>query len=100
MNVLDTIGLVSASFGQWMGVPGGDSSELVNEQEHKYLNLQFKDDVIVGASSLGLTQHVGVLRGLIQSQTRLGPWKERLKKDPMRLMEAYLACSQSQVTAA
>ena len=100
MNVLDTIGLVSASFGQWMGVPGGDSSELVNEPEHKYLNLQFKDDVIVGASSLGLTQHVGVLRGLIQSQTRLGPWKERLKKDPMRLMEAYLACSQSQVTAA
>jgi len=100
MNVLDTIGLVSASFGMWMGVPDGDSSELVNEKEHKYLNLQFKDDVLVGASSLGLTQHVGVLRGLIQSQTRLGPWKDRLKKDPMRIMEAYLACSQSQVTAA
>jgi len=100
MNVLDTIGLVSASFGMWMGVPGGESAELVNEKEHKYLSLQFKDDVLVGASSLGLTQHVGVLRGLIQSKTKLGPWKERLKKDPLRLMEAYLACSQSQVSAA
>jgi NAD(P)H-nitrite reductase large subunit len=96
MNVLDTIGLVSASFGSWMGVPGGESAELLNEKEFKYLNLQFKDDVLVGASSLGLTQHVGVLRGLIQSQTRLGQWKDRLLKDPMRVMEAYLSCAQAQ----
>ncbi len=100
MNVLDTIGLVSASFGQWMGVPGGDSAELVNEKEYKYLNLQFKDDVLVGGSSLGLTQHVGVIRGLIQSETKLGSWKERLQKDPLKVMEAYLACSQSQVATA
>ncbi len=100
MNVLDTLGLVSASFGMWMGVPGGDSTELVNEDEHKYLSLQFQDDILVGASSLGLTQHVGVLRGLIQSKTRLGAWKEKLMKDPMRIMEAYLACSQSQVGVA
>ena len=100
MNVLDTIGLVSASFGMWMGVPGGESAELINEEEHKYLNLQFENDVLVGASSLGLTQHVGVLRGLIQSRTRLGPWKERLMKDPLRLMEAYLACSQAQAVPA
>jgi len=100
MNVLDTIGLVSASFGMWMGVPGGDSTEIVNEDEYKYLSLQFKDDVLVGASSLGLTQHVGVIRGLIQSQTRLGVWKERLMKDPLRVMEAYLASSQSQVATA
>lgn len=96
MNVLDTIGLVSASFGSWMGVEGGESTELLNEAGFKYLNLQFKDDVLVGASSLGLTQHVGVLRGLIQSQTPLGEWKDRLLKDPMRVMEAYLACAQAQ----
>ncbi len=100
MNVLDTIGLVSASFGSWMGVDGGESAELVNEKEFKYLNLQFKDDVLVGASSLGLTQHVGVLRGLIQSRTSLGVWKDRLMKDPMKIMEAYLSCAQSQATPA
>lgn len=98
MNVLDTIGLVSASFGSWMGVPGGESAELVNEDEYKYINLQFEGDVLVGASSLGLTQHVGVLRGLIQSRTSLGVWKDRLLKDPMRIMEAYLACAQAQAT--
>ncbi|MEM7256747.1 MAG: FAD-dependent oxidoreductase, partial [Pseudomonadota bacterium] len=100
MNVLDTIGLVSASFGSWMGVEGGESAELLNEEDFKYLNLQFRDDVLVGASSLGLTQHVGVLRGLIQSQTPLGEWKDRLLKDPMRVMEAYLACAQAQAEPA
>ncbi len=99
MNVLDTIGLVSASFGSWMGVEGGDSVELVNDEAFKYLNLQFDDDVLVGASSLGLTQHVGVLRGLIQSRTRLGEWKEKLREDPLRIMEAYLASAQGQSTA-
>ena len=99
MNVLDTIGLVSASFGSWMGTEGGDSVELVNEPAFKYLSLQFEDDVLIGASSLGLTQHVGVLRGLIQSRTRLGDWKEKLKEDPLRIMEAYLACAQGQSTS-
>jgi len=100
MNVLDTMGLISASFGNWMGEPGGESAELVNEKEYKYLNLQFKDDVLVGASSLGFTQHVGVLRGLIQSKTKLGSWKDRLLENPLLIMEAYLACSQAQVAAA
>ncbi|MCP4984030.1 MAG: NAD(P)/FAD-dependent oxidoreductase, partial [Gammaproteobacteria bacterium] len=58
---------------------------------YRYLNLQFEDDRIVGASSLGFTQHVGVVRGLIQSRVSLGHWKDKLKKDPTRVMEAYLA---------
>src|SRR5579885_1378232 len=95
MNVLDTIGLVSSSFGQWMGATGGDSAELCDRNRFKYLNLQFKDDVLVGATSLGLTDHIGVLRGLIQTRTRLGEWKEKLKHDPTRIMEAYLANTQA-----
>ena len=46
---------------------------------------------MVGANSVELTQHVGVLRGLIQGGIRLGEWKNRLLQDPSRLMEAYLA---------
>ena len=91
MNVLDTVGLISSSFGLWMGVDGGESAELADEGNFRYLNLQFKDDVLVGATSLGLTQHVGVLRGLIQGQVPLGPWKAKLMQDPTRIMEAYLA---------
>jgi NAD(P)H-nitrite reductase large subunit len=91
MNVLDTHGLISSSFGQWMGVEGGDCAELADEGQFRYVNLQFEDDVLVGATTLGVTDHVGVIRGLIQSRTRLGPWKRKLMSDPTRLMEAYLA---------
>jgi len=91
MNVLDTLGLISTSFGLWMGQKGGDSVELHNADEFRYLNLQFADDVLVGATCIGTTNHVGVLRGLIQSHTPLGGWKQKLKEDPTRIMEAYLA---------
>ena len=100
MNVLDTLGLISSSFGLWMGVEGGDEAEAVDEDEFRYINLQFKDDVLVGATSIGLTQHVGVLRGLIQGQVRLGDWKRKLMEDPTRVMEAYLACNYSAQHAA
>jgi len=98
MNVLDTVGLISTSFGLWMGVPGGDETEQVDRENFKYINLQFKDDVLVGASSLGMTQHVGAMRGLIQTGKPLGDWKARLKEDPTRLMDAYLATAQQQAS--
>jgi NADPH-dependent 2,4-dienoyl-CoA reductase/sulfur reductase-like enzyme len=95
MNVLDTLGLISSSFGMWMGVDGGDSATLTDSDNYRYLNLRFDGDVLIGASSLGLTQHVGVIRGLIQSRTGLGKWKDKLREDPTRLMEAYLANTQT-----
>ncbi|MCP4389703.1 MAG: NAD(P)/FAD-dependent oxidoreductase [Gammaproteobacteria bacterium] len=94
MNVLDTVGLISCSFGLWMGVDGGDSAELYNQDEFQYINLQFDGDHLVGASSVGKTQHVGVLRGLIESKIHLGDWKDRLMQDPTAIMEAYVACTQ------
>ena len=96
MNVLDTVGLISTSFGMWMGVEGGEESEMSDIPNYKYLNLQFKGDVLVGASSLGMTQHVGVLRGMIQTGASLGEWKEKLMKEPNRISEAYLASAQRQ----
>ncbi len=93
LNVLDTLGLISSSYGLWMGVEGGDSAELYDPERYRYLSLQFEEDVLVGAQSLGLTQHVGVLRGLIQTRIKLGKWKEHLMKDPTRIMEAYLGCT-------
>ena len=95
LNVLDTFGLISASFGQWQGVAGGDHTELIDEGAFKYLRLEFDGDVLIGATSLGLTEHVGVIRGLIQSRTKLGRWKARLMQDPTQVMAAYLACAQA-----
>lgn len=97
MNVLDTLGLIAASFGQWWGAEqGGQNVELVEPEKFRYLRLEFEGDILIGATSLGLTDHVGVMRGLIQGKIPLGKWKDKLLEDPTRLMEAYLACAQSQ----
>ena len=95
LNVLDTLGLISTSFGQWAGVAGGENVELVDQGNFRYLCLQFKEDVLVGATAIGLTEHVGVLRGLIESRVKLGPWKETLLQEPLRIMDAYLARAQA-----
>ncbi len=94
INVLDTLGLISTSFGEWEGVKGGDGVELVDEANFHYLSLQFKDDVLVGATSIGWTDHVGALRGLIQGRVRLGEWKPKLLADPTQFMTAYLGAAQ------
>jgi NAD(P)H-nitrite reductase large subunit len=94
MNVLNTLGLVSSSFGLWMGVDGGEQVEAVDDGRFRYLRLNFQDDVVVGALALGLTQHVGVVRGLVQTRVPLGKWKAELLRDPHKVMDAYLACTQ------
>jgi hypothetical protein len=43
-----------------------------------------------------MTEHVGVLRNLVEGQVKLGAWKEELMRDPTRVMEAYLATAQAQ----
>jgi hypothetical protein len=96
INVLDTLGLISTSFGNWQGVAGGEHVELTDRPAGRHLSLQFKDDVMVGCNSIGWTEHVGVMRGLVEGQVRLGEWKDRLKHDPTLLMEAYLASAQGQ----
>ena len=96
INVLDTLGLISTSFGNWQGVEGGEQAQLTDQAAGKHLSLQFKEDVMVGCNSVGWTEHVGVMRGLVEGQVRLGDWKERLMQDPTRLVDAYLACAQGQ----
>jgi NAD(P)H-nitrite reductase large subunit len=95
MNVLATFGLASSSFGQWWGAEGGEHAEAIDDKRFKYLRLELKDDHVIGATSVGLTNHVGALRGLIQTRTRLtSRWKATLLHDPHKFMDAYLACAQ------
>ncbi len=94
MNVLDTVGLISTSFGQWQGVEGGENVELIDVDNFRYTYLTFDGDCLVGALTLGRSNNVGVMRGLIQSRIKLGGWKDKLLEDPNRLAEAYIACRQ------
>ena len=96
INVLDTLGMISTSFGNWQGQPGGEHVELTDQKQGRHLSLQFKDDVLVGCNSVGWTEHVGVMRGLVEGKVKLGAWKEHLMADPTKLMEAYIASAQGQ----
>jgi NAD(P)H-nitrite reductase large subunit len=95
MNVLNTLGLISSSFGHWQGLPGGEIAEASDPDHFRYLRLCFKDDRIVGALALGLTQHVGVIRGMVQTGLALGPWKKVLQRDPHQVMSAYLGLTKA-----
>jgi NAD(P)H-nitrite reductase large subunit len=96
INVLDTLGLVSSSFGNWQGAPGGEHVELTDHTSNRHLSLQFEGDRLVGCNSIGWTDHIGVMRGLVEGQVDLGQWKPHLLHDPTLLVQAYLASAQQQ----
>jgi NAD(P)H-nitrite reductase large subunit len=94
MNVLDMLGLVSCSFGLWEGVDGGEQAELHNPEQNKYIKLQFDEDRLVSASSVGYADHVGVFQGLIMCKVALGEWKDKLIQDPTQIMKAWIGSTQ------
>ena len=96
INVLDTLGMISTSFGDWQGRPGGEHVEITDAATGRHISLQFQADVLVGCNSVGWTEHVGAMRGLVEGQIRLGEWKDKLKNDPTQLMAAYIATAQGQ----
>ena len=96
INVLDTLGMISTSFGDWQGRPGGEHVELTDTAAGRHLSLQFVGDVLVGCNSVGWMDHVGAMRGLVEGQIKLGDWKAQLLADPTQLMAAYIATAQAQ----
>ena len=94
MNVLDTVGLISHTFGQWQGAADGDVTEVVDEANYIYTRLCFQGDQLVGAITIGHPHHVGAIRGLIQSHRHLGEWKDRLMANPQLVMDAFVALNQ------
>ncbi|MCG6863715.1 MAG: FAD-dependent oxidoreductase [Chromatiaceae bacterium] len=95
MNVLDTVGLISHTFGLWKGREGEDNVESVDEEHFLYTRLCFEGDILIGAITIGNTQHVGAIRGLIQTRRRLGNWKEKLMRNPHEIMEAFVDVGQA-----
>lgn len=96
IDVVDTMGLISSSFGNWQGVRGGQWVEVADERNFKYLRLEFFKDVLIGCNAVGVTEHATILRSLIQNHVHLGEWKDRLLQEPTRLKEAYVACVEQQ----
>ena len=94
MNVLATAGLISSSFGKWDGVSNGEQGISEDDESFRYLRIEFDGDYLIGALGIGITEHIGVMRGLIMNRTPMPHWKDKLLANPTRAMEAFVAHSQ------
>jgi len=82
----------------WQGAQVGETGKLIDERAFKYMKLEFEGDKLVGAQCVGMTDHVGMLRGLIQTGFHMGKWKDKLLAAPERLREAYVSVAQGAPT--
>jgi NADPH-dependent 2,4-dienoyl-CoA reductase/sulfur reductase-like enzyme len=96
MNV-DICGLQGASFGRWNDATA-EAITIDNSAGFVYRKLLWTDDRISGAifagraDDLGMLTDVGMVKGLMQLQTSLGPWKNYLRNNPFDIRRAYVAC--------
>jgi NAD(P)H-nitrite reductase large subunit len=96
MNILAAEGLEACSFGDWRG---GDRDVTVveNTGNRIYRKYVWNDDVLVGGILVGPTlavtgaNDVGMLKGLIQTEVSLGPWRTYLEENPLDLRRVYVA---------
>lgn len=96
MNILDIVKLQTASFGLWQG-DGRETTVVENASRPVYRKFVWDGDRVVGAIFLGpasdvaLLNDMGMVKGLIQSQTPLGEWKAYIQKNPMDIRRPYVA---------
>ena len=96
MNVVDICGIQGATFGRWNDA-AAEAMTIDNPAGFIYRKLIFRDDRISGAifagraNDLGMLTDVGMVKGLMQTQTRLGPWKKYLRDNPFDIRRAYIA---------
>jgi NAD(P)H-nitrite reductase large subunit len=96
MNILDVCGLQNVAYGNWLD-QNAEEMVIANPQAHIYRKLMWHGDEITGAMFLGRANDVGMLtdvgmvKGIMQTRTRLGPWKEYLREHPFDIRRVYIA---------
>ena len=96
MNVLDCCGLQCASFGAW-GDAEAEAMTISNASGSVYRKLLWNGDALVGAiflgraNDLGMLTDVGMTKGILQTQTSLGEWKDFLRENPFDIRRPYVA---------
>jgi NAD(P)H-nitrite reductase large subunit len=101
MNVVDVCGLQCTSFGHWND-PQAEAMTICSPQGWLYRKLLWRDDQLVGAifagrpHDVGMLTDVGMVKGILQTQTAMGPWKDFLRQNPFDIRRAYVAASVAQ----
>ena len=96
MNILDVCGLQCASFGNWSDA-SAEATTISHSAGPVYRRLLWTGDQITGAvfagqaNDLGMLNDVGMVKGIIQTRTALGAWKEYLNENPFDVRRPYIA---------
>ena len=96
MNILDVCGLQCASYGNWLDSTAEEMT-IENRDSSIYRKLLWTGDELTGAMFVGRAQDVGMLpdlgmvKGMMQTRTKFGPWKEFLRGNPFDIRRAYIA---------
>jgi len=101
MNIVDICGLQGASFGAWDD-PQAEAMTIANADGFIYRKLLWRGDQLVGAiftgrpNDMGMLTDVGMVKGILQTQTPLGPWKQYLAENPFDIRRAYIGAGVAQ----
>lgn len=104
MNILDVCGLQCASFGNWSD-SRAEAMTISNPEQRIHRSLLWTGDEITGAifvghaNDLGMLTDVGMVKGIMQTQTRLGPWKSFLAEKPFDIRRPFVATKVAQKLA-
>ena len=96
MNIVEVCHLDIASFGAWDD-PAADACSALQSERSAYRKLLWRGNRLTGAMILGkaddiwTTNDVGMLKGLVQSGSDLGKWKEHLRRNPFDIKPAFIA---------
>ncbi len=96
MNILDVAGIQCSSFGRW-DADNLEVQTIANASRCSYRKLVWEEDRIVGAILTGPSGDVsnlndmGMIKGIIQTQTAMGHWKQYLREHPLDIRRPYLA---------
>lgn len=96
MNILDVCGLQCASFGNWSDA-SAEAITISHAEGPVFRRLLFSGDQITGAlfagqaSDLGMLNDIGMVKGIMQTRTALGTWKDYLKENPFDVRRPYIA---------
>jgi NAD(P)H-nitrite reductase large subunit len=95
INIVEVCHLDIASFGAWDD-PAAQAVSALKRDRAAYRKLLWKGDRLTGAIIVGpssdvwTTNDVGMLKGLVQSQVALGPFKDYLTRSPFDIKSAYI----------
>ncbi len=96
MNVVDVCGLQCASYGDWTAADA-ETVTIANPDHYIYRKLLWRDEQLIGAvftgraPDVGMLTDLGMVKGLMQTQMPMGPWKKHLQDNPFDVRRAFVA---------